>query len=65
MDFYSDNGGEWTNYFHKKRDQRNRGVKLDRKIKKEKIELEIEEKNTVINNFNKASEIVQENLVQF
>ena len=28
MDYYSDNGGEWTNYFHKKKPEK-KTVKLE------------------------------------
>lgn len=40
MDYYSDKGGVWTNYYHNSRDQRNRSNKSH--LKKEKIELVVE-----------------------
>lgn len=39
MDYYSDNGGEWTNYWHRQMDKKSRMKKLT----KQKIELKIEE----------------------
>jgi len=35
MDYYSDKGGEWTNYYHKQ--------KINKPDRKKKIELELEE----------------------
>lgn len=40
MDYYSDNGGEWTNFFHKKK---NKGKKRTKKSKSKKVELAFEE----------------------
>jgi hypothetical protein len=44
MDYYSDKGGIWTNYYHNSRDQRNRPSKNLQK--KDKIQLEVETKPT-------------------
>jgi len=39
MDYYSDNGGEWSNYWHRQMDKKSKVTKL----RKPKIELKVEE----------------------
>lgn len=63
MDFYSDKGGEWSNYFHRKRDKKNRGIKLKRKKKTAKIEVEVEEK--VEENIDSTKVVVNDETVDF